>query len=984
MKKRALSFLLALVMVVSTMVTASIMVVAADHEAGDVVDNTPSTVTPSDATNTSLFTGTPDFSWFKVENTGTDVSPAYAIVAPENDTYVLNSADAFVGFRDLTNAKGKGFCDLDDDGVVDEGELVDMAAQTFDGYTVKLGVNIVINTGDAEDWGRYNRTGLYEWTPIAHDMYGTNLFFAGTFDGDGHYISGIYSNANWTGSQTNVSNGNGTYNGRDNGLFGYVKGGTVTNFVLTNSTFVAWNTDRDSNGNGLITKMNNDATLENVYSDAHVSGQWNVGGLVGNLGASGTNSVTGCIFAGKLEITRDADGWGPFVGHADSAATGGIVDCLYMGSAFPSARLGLSATRTARIVDMPFAVSGNIPYANSIRVIDGVEKTTTSFTANANWKTVTIKGESRRVPATAWDNYSKWFTVDTAAPAAVTNGYNGTPTYDWYVASVDSTGVVTKVDTTATNGKFVIDSASDLYGFSYLSNGIAVIDGVTVAVQHFDGDTIVLGADITVNGGDASTWSYENQPTYEWIPVGHESKWVANNNHVRYFSGTFDGQGHTISGLFSDTFWNDSRLTYQSPIGGGYNGAQGSFICHAVEAEIKNFSLVNSAFVSFGAHLGNAQGFGTIDAADEGTTISNIYSEVILQGGYAVGGIAGFMRPNATIADCVWAGEMRLNSGAGMTAGGIVGSFDGTVTNFSRKISDCLSIGTITYSQNLGNSDTFKIGGIGGSADAGVAINNVVSANVVNAVTKTGGITKDTFGAIVGSITDARVILEDTVYDGSLIPSGVTGIKGKDDTYQVNGEQLEGADTPDDTTDDVYEEITYGATREADLASFDASEWSAWTDLVADIPVPTAAWALAQKTFDDVKLAFVQETDVTTIENGDNDYEGYTVRLAAEIFNLEATEAGFELLVGEEYVDLGSSTTVYKSLNAKGADGEIGQVKADYGKYFTALEVNVASGNSVSFTVRPYIVIESETTYGTAYTITYDAEGAFVSAVAAN
>jgi hypothetical protein len=97
----------------------------------------------------SVYSGTPDTSWYK----------------EENSEFVLTTADQLYGFAKLVN-EGKDFA----------------------GKTVKLGKNMVINEGDAATFG--TTAPSHKWTPIA--VAGTARF-RGTFDGQGKYISGIYS-----------------------------------------------------------------------------------------------------------------------------------------------------------------------------------------------------------------------------------------------------------------------------------------------------------------------------------------------------------------------------------------------------------------------------------------------------------------------------------------------------------------------------------------------------------------------------------------------------------------------------------------------------------------------------------------------------------------------------------------------------------------------------------------------------------------------
>ena len=54
----------------------------------------------------------------------------------------------------------------------------------FEGKTVKLGANIILNEGVLNAEKELNERDFYEWTPIS--------YFSGTFDGQGHTISGLF------------------------------------------------------------------------------------------------------------------------------------------------------------------------------------------------------------------------------------------------------------------------------------------------------------------------------------------------------------------------------------------------------------------------------------------------------------------------------------------------------------------------------------------------------------------------------------------------------------------------------------------------------------------------------------------------------------------------------------------------------------------------------------------------------------------------
>ena len=128
--------------------------------------------------NASVYSGTPDTSWYEAGKT----------------EFTLTSADQFAGFLELRS------------------ETVN-----FEGVTVKLGCDMVINQGSSEEI-KARGADNHQLRKIPSTMP-----FKGTFDGQGHTISGVYMQL----TDSAVS-----------GLFGSIGGNaTFGNFNLINSYF---------------------------------------------------------------------------------------------------------------------------------------------------------------------------------------------------------------------------------------------------------------------------------------------------------------------------------------------------------------------------------------------------------------------------------------------------------------------------------------------------------------------------------------------------------------------------------------------------------------------------------------------------------------------------------------------------------------------------------------------------------------------------
>ena len=82
------------------------------------------------------------------------------------------------------------------------------------------------------------------------------------------------------------------------------------------------------------------------------------------------------------------------------------------------------------------------------------------------------------------------------------------------------------------NGYYLIGTAAELYGFAeVVNNGNAEANGKLTA-------DIIVNENVLDANGNANTGDF-----VQWISIG-------NDDQNTTYSGTFDGQGHTVSGLY--------------------------------------------------------------------------------------------------------------------------------------------------------------------------------------------------------------------------------------------------------------------------------------------------------------------------------------------------------------------------------------------------------------------------------------------------
>jgi len=158
--------------------------------------------------------------------------------------------------------------------------------------------------------------------------------------------------------------------------------------------------------------------------------------------------------------------------------------------------------------------------------------------------------------------------------------YSGEEDYSWYGDYNDKEEMVA---TDPEKKEYHLSTADQLAGLSFLV-GEEFID--------FDGITIYLDNDMVWNAGefsmDLETYAplyngkpvTEYTPLQEWVPIGDRpAAYSANGSAVGQFRGAFDGQGHTVSGLYV----NDKRIN-------------AGFFSNFCGTAIKNLNIVNSYF----------------------------------------------------------------------------------------------------------------------------------------------------------------------------------------------------------------------------------------------------------------------------------------------------------------------------------------------------------------------------------------------------
>ena len=155
-------------------------------------------------------------------------------------------------------------------------------------------------------------TGVTDWLPIGST---TDLYFGGTFDGQGHVIDNLIVN--------DVREGHNSDGFVWTGVFGYVLAGTIKNVVIgANCSFTYAGTAKTPHVAALVAGIGNDPTLgastiENCYAQGTVVGARFTGGIVarvqGGTNATSRHVINNCTNAADLSGTGAIAGFGAFV-----------------------------------------------------------------------------------------------------------------------------------------------------------------------------------------------------------------------------------------------------------------------------------------------------------------------------------------------------------------------------------------------------------------------------------------------------------------------------------------------------------------------------------------------------------------------------------------------------------------------------------------------------------------------------------------------
>ncbi|MBO5295463.1 MAG: hypothetical protein J6B71_09510 [Clostridia bacterium] len=517
-------------------------------------------------------------------------------------------------------------------------------------------------------------------------------------------------------------------------------------------------------------------------------------------------------------------------------------------------------------------------------------------------------------------------TTDTAV-------WSGEIDYTWMVNDPDAT-------------EYTLTTPEQFAGFAALVSG----------GNKFAGKTVKLGADMILNTGNAENWA-TTAPANIWTTIG---------NDKNPFQGIFDGQGHTISGMYVST-----KVTSVDNLQQGLFAVLSSTSGDNINPTLRNFSLVNSYM-----DLKEAQKPGLVVGQlytaqkDCVLTIENIYaqgyirSKVDTANGYAagvtrVGGICGVVTVNNAEAQTVFrnlVSDVDITALAPSTAnaGGLLAYLDskGDIT-----IENCVNLGDVT-------ADTRQSGGLiaHSNGKAQLYISNCLN---VGAVISTADGDNGAEGGLIG-----RANKPEGTYNISnciTLASACAPVIGLDMGVTINVTNCFGIAK---NASNAYESsATEAQIKGANaLTTIGATYANGWRAFENDWVLPvTAAIVMGKITLPANRLAAVQETAVA---NGK-----IAVRLIGTVDGKNYKNVGFDVKVGSAAAEDKSATSVFNSV-AYGTGETAGKVgKSTYfaNYVYGVILPEISASGTVVIEATPYVTAANgtKTASATTWVITY-------------
>lgn len=424
---------------------------------------------------------------------------------------------------------------------------------------------------------------------------------------------------------------------------------------------------------GIVGYMRPGAGIDDCHNSGEVNGRANVGGITGYYftgdmmkNCSNTGDVTGTSAVGGIcgyfwfkeytllancynagVVSGSGDSIGGLIGYLENSDNTLIINNYNVGSVMGS---GTSKGTIVGYIDeknslstirhCKFLTADGLPMVGKQEDGTSIAGEYCTFTSSDEDK-IALKKYLNEYSMLGTD-YKAWNRSDSA------NG--GYPVFDENRDLAYWDGTMSEPQTQTIDGKsyYLIGSSYELAWFANEVNANKKL--------NING---MLTADIKLN--ETANWNTRlasSAPTNSWTPI------CASENS--YYSGTFDGGGHTVAGIYVNST--------------GIDGASAGLFGNTSSAVIKNIGIVDS-YINGSSYAGGLIG------RSLKTSIMNSFSTAEVRGQYA-GGISGYAKSESgalAILNCYNKGSVYGSAGSGGIAG-----FAGTI------ITNCYNVGTIS------------------------------------------------------------------------------------------------------------------------------------------------------------------------------------------------------------------------------------------------------------------------------------------------
>ena len=528
-----------------------------------------------------------------------------------------------------------------------------------------------------------------EWTPIGTSI---NNPYEGTFNGAGHTISGLYINRS----------------DNDQGLFGYLSTdgdniGTVQNLTVSGSV-------KGDDYVGGIVGYNFSGTVTNCAFSGSVSGNSYVGGVVGVVGDS-SGSVKNCYNTGAVSSLDSGSGnsVGGVVGYNDIG--GSVTNCYNTGSVNGSIEAGgvvgsnsLSATvtncyNTGEVSGM--YVGGVVGYN------DGpVKNCYNTGSVSGSIEAGGVVGRNDEGHVTNCYNIGK---VTGSSVGGVVGNNDGSVTNCYFLQGTAGSGIGNEGSAAGAAVVNDLTNQNEFKGWDFDNTWRISTDKKHPVLQANAEDNALSGTGkqedpykiyraidlknfrdlVNRENGNPAAWAVlmENitlNSSKEWTPIG--------NSFSNSYSGTFNGDGHTISGLYIDSSDVDYKGLFGRVNGGTVQDltVSGSVSGHWYVGGVVGYNnggnVTGCTFSGSGTVTGS-NSVGGVVGLNFGGTVENCYNIGNVSGGTSGGVVGG---NGGTVENCYNIGDVSGNS----YVGGVVGNNISSVTN-------CYFLQTETVNKDL-------------------------------------------------------------------------------------------------------------------------------------------------------------------------------------------------------------------------------------------------------------------------------------------